>query len=112
MCRNRDVDGVELLKEACPNLFWTYQLMDLDLMGLDLMGLDLMGLDLMGLDLMGLDLMGLDLMATGKVPRILARKVGIFDAQRKERTENEERDMQSPENWIHMVSTTSSIRGI
>jgi hypothetical protein len=82
MCRNRDVDGVELLKEACPNLFWTYQLM------------------------------GLDLMATGKVPRILARKVGIFDAQRKERTENEERDMQSPENWIHMVSTTSSIRGI
>jgi hypothetical protein len=97
MCRNRDVDGVELLKEACPNLFWTYQLM---------------GLDLMGLDLMGLDLMGLDLMATGKVPRILARKVGVFDAQRKERTENEERDMQSLENWIHMVSTTSSIRGI
>jgi hypothetical protein len=87
MCRNRDVDGVELLKEACPNLFWTYQLM-------------------------GLDLMGLDLMATGKVPRILARKVGVFDAQRKERTENEERDMQSLENWIHMVSTTSSIRGI
>jgi hypothetical protein len=81
-------------------------------MGLDLMGLDLMGLDLMGLDLIGLDLMGLDLMATGKVPRILARKVGVFDAQRKERTENEERDMQSLENWIHMVSTTNSIRGI
>lgn len=87
MCRNRDVDGVELLKEACPSLFWTYKLM-------------------------GLDLMGLDLMATGKVPRILARKVGVLDAQRKERTENEERDMQSLENWIHMVSTTSSIRGI
>jgi hypothetical protein len=86
-CRNRDVDRVELLKEACPNLFWTYQLM-------------------------GLDLMGLDLMATGKDPRILARKVGVFDAQRMERTENEERDMQNLENWIHMVSTTSSIRGI